>query len=66
MSTNAGTKRLDKDADMGGLGVVKYDPEQKANIFGFSHLSDKYRITCDTAKDDAFFVHTENGIRRFG
>ena len=53
MSTNAGTKRLDLDADMGGLGTVKYDPDQKANIFGFSHLSDKYRITCDTEKDDA-------------
>ena len=66
MSTNAGTKRLNMDADMEGIGTVKYDPEQKANIFGFSHLSDKYRITCDTEKDDAFYVHTENGIRRFG
>ena len=34
------------DADITGFGTAKYDPEQMANIFGFSHMADQYRIPC--------------------
>ena len=65
MATNAGQKILSEDAELVGLGTVKYDKDQIANILGFSHMSDKYRITYDNHKDDAFHVHTKNGIIRF-
>ena len=35
MTTNAGTRRMDLDEDVKGFGVVKYDPNQIGNIFGF-------------------------------
>ena len=65
MATNAGRKVLSEDAELVGLGTVKYNKEQIANILGFSHMSDKYRITYDNKIDDAFHVHTKNGIIRF-
>ena len=55
MSTNAGARRFTVDADIEGIGVAKYDPSQIANIFGFSHMADKYCITYDSEVDDAFF-----------
>ena len=42
MATNAGQKVLLEDAELVGLGTVKYDKEQISNILGFSHMSDKY------------------------
>ena len=41
-ATNAGMKRMTLDGDMPGVGVAKYDPEQLANILGFSHMAEKY------------------------
>ena len=65
MATNAGQKILSEDTELVGLGTVKYDKDQIANILGFSHMSDKYRITYDNHEDDAFHVHTKNGVIRF-
>jgi len=65
MSTNAGVKRMDLDAEVKGFGTVKFDPTQMANIFGFSHMVEKYRITYDSEIEDAFFVHTNNGVVKF-
>ena len=36
-----------------------------ANIMGFSHMADKYHVTYDSRKEDAFLVHTEHGIIKF-
>ena len=57
MSTNAGTKEMKMDGDIAGFGTAKYDPDQMANIFGFLHMVDQYRITYDSEKEDAFVVH---------
>ena len=57
MKTNAGTRRLDTDVDIPGMSDAKFDSHQIANIFGFSHMVDKYRITFDSAKEDAFTVY---------
>ena len=62
MSTNAGSKVLKMDGDVKGFGITKYDPSHMANIMGFSHMADKYRITYDNSKEDAFHVHTNNGV----
>ena len=56
MSTNAGTKVLGTDADVPGFGVAKYDPDHMANIFGFLHRADKYRITYGNSIDDCFNI----------
>lgn len=61
MSTNAGTKVLGTNADVPGFRVAKYDPIHMANIFGFLHMADKYRITYDNSIDNCFNVHTNKG-----
>ena len=53
------------DADVPGLGVGKFDAEQMANIMGFSHMADKYRITYNSTKEDAFCIHMESGVVKF-
>ena len=65
MLTNAGVRRLTVDADIEGIGMAKYDPQQIANIFGFSHMVDKYRVTYDSDMEDVFFVHTGNNVIKF-
>ena len=65
MITNTGNKILDMDAEIPGLGVGKFDAEQMVNIMGFSHMADKYRITYDSWKEDAFCVHTKSSVIKF-
>ena len=65
MSTNAGYKKMGLDGDLPGIGVVKYDGNKLANILGLSHMADRYRIEYDISKEDAFKVHTKNGIVKF-
>ena len=66
MATNAGTKELNLKGEVIGFGDAWYDPDFMANIFSFSHMKSKYRITYDSKRDDAFHVHTDNGIVKFG
>ena len=65
MSTNAGSKLLKVDGDVKGFGVAKYNPVHMANIMGFSHMTDKYHGTYDNKKEDAFHVHTDQGVIKF-
>jgi hypothetical protein len=65
MTTNGGVVQVLKKGDVLGFGEAWYDPKQMANIFGLSHVTEKYRVTMDTAKENAFKVHTENGIVKF-
>jgi hypothetical protein len=48
-----------------GYGKVYYDEEAIANIFEFSELKKKYRITYDSDKEDVFLVHMNNKIIKF-
>ena len=61
MSTNAGVKLLTSEGEVPGFGMAWFDPTQMANIFGFSKLVDKHRVTYDSALEDAFIVHFDNG-----
>ena len=45
--------------------MVWFDREAIANIFGFKDLVKLHRITYDSEKEDAFLVHTPNGIIKF-
>ena len=65
MKTNAGTKQMNLKGTVPGFGTVWFDSEQMANIFGLANMSDKYRITYDNEKEDAFNIHTENGVIKF-
>ena len=65
MQTNAGSKLITLEADVSGFGTAYYDPTQVANIFGFAHMADKYRVTYDSKVEDAFLVHTGDGVIKF-
>jgi hypothetical protein len=65
MTTNTGEKTIELEANVPGLGHTWFDPKQIANVFGFSHMADKYRITYDSDKEDAFLVHIKEGIIKF-
>ena len=65
MSTNAGYKKMGLNGDLPGIGVVKYDGNQLANILGLSHMVDRYRIEYNNSKEDVFKVHTDNIIVKF-
>jgi hypothetical protein len=53
-------KQSNHKAIVPGFGKVCYDDDAIANIFGFSDLKKKHRITCDSNKEDAFIVHMDN------
>ena len=66
MSTNAGKSILDVQADVPEFGSVFFDSNHITNIFGFAGLVDQVdRITYDSDKEDAFHVHTKNGVTKF-
>ena len=65
MATNAGNKKMELEGNIAGFGVAKFDPDQMANILGFSHVRDKYRVTYDSDVEDAFNVHTDKGVTKF-
>ena len=62
---NAGAKQSNTIAKVPGFGIVWYDENAIANIFGFSELKKKHQITYDLNKEDAFLVHMDNGILKF-
>jgi hypothetical protein len=65
MSTNAGSKRINLEGNVMSYGKVYYDPDQLANIFGLASAIKKYRVTYDSDKEDAFLMHTKDGIVKF-
>ena len=65
LETNAGKITVDKAGTLPDYGKVMYSPKAMTNILSLAMASDKYRITMDTAIDNAFLVHTPQGIRCF-
>ena len=65
LSTNAGSKVIDKEATVRGFGTVKFDPSSIANIFGLHDLTKRYRVTFDSERDNAFYVETKDGTKKF-
>ena len=63
---NAGMKTTDYRGYLSGYGWVWYYPEGIANILSLSRAREQYRITFDSAMDNCFHVHKDNGkILRF-
>ena len=65
MSTNDGMRKLTVNTDVEGIEVAKYDPQQIANILGFSHMANKFHVTYDSEVENAFFVYTEHKVIKF-
>ena len=61
MTTNAGTKTLDTEAEILNFGKAMLDQMQSANVLGFLYLIERFRVTYDSDKEDAFNVHTKWG-----
>ena len=60
---NSGYQDTDKAGVFPGVKEdVYYNATSLANILSFSLLSEQYRITCDTARENSFTVHDINGI----
>jgi hypothetical protein len=65
LATNAGVKQSNRKAIVPGFGKVYYNEDAIANIFGFSDLKKKHRITYDSNKEDPFIVYMDNTIIKF-
>ena len=62
MTTNAGTKQIDLEADLYGFGTVFYDASQIANILGMAPLVDRgFRVQYDSNIGDEFLVTAPTG-----
>ena len=58
---NAGVKTTNYRGYLNGYGWVWYYPQGIANILSLSRVKEKYRVTFDSALDNCFHVHKENG-----
>ena len=47
-------------------GKVQCNPDLVTNVFSLGELSNHYRVFMDTAKENAFFVCTPQGVVKFG
>ena len=65
MNTNAGSKKMTVECDVPELGKFFYDSEQMANICSFAWMADNYKITYNNVEEDAFLIHTPDGIIKF-
>ncbi len=69
MTTNVGSRIIDKECKIAGFapngGWAKLDTRAMANVMSLSEMSDSYRITMDTSKENAFLVHTDTGVVKF-
>ena len=58
---NAGVKTTNYRGYLNGYGWVWYYPQGIANILSLSRMKEKYIVTFDSALDNCFHVHKENG-----
>ncbi|KAL7487947.1 hypothetical protein ACHAW6_013525 [Cyclotella cf. meneghiniana] len=62
---NAGVKTTNLREELFGYGIVWYFPDGIANILSLSWVKERFRVTFDSATDNAFHVHKPNKILRF-
>ena len=58
-------KTLDTEAEIPNFGRAMLNDSQTANVFGFSHLIERFRVTYDSSEEGAFVVHTKWGPVKF-
>ena len=62
---NAGTKSTNLRGFLSGYGWVWFFPAGIANILSLSRVKEKFRVTYDSATDNAFLVHKEGRVLKF-
>ena len=65
MQTNDGYIKIVLEGQVVDQIKARFGLSHIANIFGFIHMTDKYRSTYNSDKEDAFIMHTYNGIIKF-
>jgi hypothetical protein len=65
LHTNAGVISVQQEGTLPQFGKVPHHPEAVANIMSLALMTDKYRVTFDSAKDNAFVVHLPDRTVRF-
>ena len=65
LATNRGILTTHNKAQVPGFGEVWFDDKAITNIFSFSAMEDKYRITYDSSIEKVFKVHLPNKIIKF-
>ena len=66
LSTNGGVLVTKQKADLPQWGEVWFNNHAITNIISYAEMTDRYRITYDSGKEDAFIVHlSDNKTVRF-
>ena len=65
LNTDAGDKVVAKRINIPACNKVWFDETAIANTFAFHNLAKKHCTTHDDNKEDAFLIHTEEGIKKF-
>ena len=65
LATNVGTRRNDTVAEVPAYGEVWFDQDAIANVFSLAEMVDQYRVTFDSAIEDAFHVHLPDKVIKF-
>ena len=65
LRTNAGILQTNLKAHVDNWGDVWFSPAAMTNIFSYTEMANRYRITADTAKENAILVHCPNKIVKF-
>ena len=65
LTTSAGQTLIKQEADVRNYGRVWFDRDGIANIFALANMVRRYRVTFDSAQEDAFLVHTKPNITKF-
>jgi hypothetical protein len=65
LATNGGSMVTNMKADLPQWGEVWFNEKAITNIFSYAEMADRYRITYDSEKEDAFIVHLPDKPVRF-
>ena len=57
LATNGGSMVITLKADLPQWGEVWFNDKAIPNIFSYVKMADRYRITYDSEREDAFIVH---------
>jgi len=64
-TTNGGRNTASQTGIFKGVGRVWFDKDAMLKIFSMKTMVTNFRVTFDSAKDDAFHVHMGNNIVKF-
>ncbi len=66
LTTNAGEIKVALEGTLPKFGQVPFHPEAVTNIMSLGTLTDKFPVYMASPIDNAFYVHTQENIVRFG